>query len=94
MNACAITIQSGDPLARNLHEDLLAVSGQSIAMQHGADSRRILHGRHENNTIHDENGMRHYYDEWGRYLNRNPSDPSLPYTETKESEPDRLQAVS
>ena len=82
------------PFGRNLHEDLLAVSGQSIAMQQGADSRRILHGRHENNTIHDENGMRHYYDEWGRYLNRNPSDPSLPYTETKESEPDRLQAVS
>ena len=22
-----------------------------------------------------ENGMRHYYEEWGRWLNRLPSDP-------------------
>ena len=25
----------------------------------------MLHGRHENDTIHDEIGMRHYYAEWG-----------------------------
>ena len=39
----------------------------------GSEPRRILHGRHENQTIHDENGMRHYYEEWGRWMNRMPS---------------------
>jgi methanesulfonate monooxygenase large subunit len=34
-----------------------------------------LHGRHENNTIHDEVGMRHFYAEWGKYLNVDPSNP-------------------
>ena len=74
------------PFGRNLHEDLLAVTSQGTAMQEQADSRRILHGRHENETIHDENGMRHYYDEWGRWLNRSPNNPDLPYQEREESE--------
>jgi methanesulfonate monooxygenase large subunit len=45
----------------------------------GSEPRRILHGRHENQTIHDENGMRHYYSEWGKWMNRLPSDPAQPY---------------
>ena len=48
-------------------------------MPTGSEPRRILHGRRENNLIHDEIGMRHYYDEWGRWMNRNPSDPAQPY---------------
>ena len=67
------------PFGRNLHEDLLAVTTQQAAMNEHAEPRRILHGRHENNTIHDEIGMRHFYDEWGRWMNRRPSDPEKPY---------------
>ena len=61
------------PFGRNLHEDLLAVTTQQGAMHANAEERRILHGRHENNTIHDEVGMRHYYEEWGKWMNINPS---------------------
>lgn len=67
------------PFGRNLHEDLLAVTAQGSCMHSSAENRRILHGRHENQTIHDENGMRHYYEEWGRWLNRLPSDPDQPF---------------
>ena len=63
------------PFGRNLHEDLLAVTGQGVAMAPGTERRSILHGRHENNTIHDEVGMRHYYAEWGKYLNVDPTNP-------------------
>ena len=44
-------------------------------------TRRILHGRQENQTIHDENGMRHYYDEWGRWMQRLPNNPESPWKE-------------
>ena len=63
------------PFGRNLHEDLLGVTGQGVAMAPGTERRNILHGRHENNTIHDEVGMRHFYAEWGKYLNVDPSHP-------------------
>ena len=63
------------PFGRNLHEDLLAVTAQGACMHPAAENRQILHGRHENETIHDENGMRHYYEEWGRWLDRSPSNP-------------------
>ena len=63
------------PFGRNLHEDLLGVTGQGVAMGKGTERRNILHGRHENNTIHDEVGMRHFYAEWGKYLNVDPSNP-------------------
>lgn len=63
------------PFGRNLHEDLLAVTAQGACMHPSAEKRTILHGRHENETIHDENGMRHYYEEWGRWLDRSPSNP-------------------
>ena len=60
-------------------ESLLGVTGQGATMLPGAEPRRILHGRHENQTIHDENGMRHYYNEWGKWMDRMPSDPERPY---------------
>jgi len=60
------------PFGRNLHEDLLGVSGQGVAMAPGTERRNVLHGRHENETIHDEVGMRHYYSEWGKYLDIDP----------------------
>lgn len=68
------------PFGRNLHEDLVGVVGQGSTMQPGTEPRHVLHGRHENQTIHDENGMRHYYSEWGRWLNRLPSNPDKPFT--------------
>jgi methanesulfonate monooxygenase large subunit len=67
------------PFGRNLHEDLLAVTTQQGSMHSHAEERRILHGRHENNTIHDEVGMRHYYDEWGKWMDMNPSNPEESY---------------
>jgi methanesulfonate monooxygenase subunit alpha len=63
------------PFGRNLHEDLLGITGQGAAMRPGSEPRRILHGRRENNTIHDEIGMRHFYAEWARRMGRSPADP-------------------
>ena len=63
------------PFGRNLHEDLLGITGQGASMKTGSEPRRILHGRHENNLIHDEIGMRHFYNEWSKWMGRNPSDP-------------------
>ncbi len=63
------------PFGRNLHEDLVGVSGQGTTMREGTEARRILHGRHENLTIHDEVGMRHYYEEWGKHLGVSPMNP-------------------
>ena len=76
------------PFGRNLHEDLLAVSTQQATMNEYAESRRILHGRHEldaegDPTIHDEEGMRHFYDEWGRWMDRWAGNPDLSYAEGK-----------
>jgi methanesulfonate monooxygenase large subunit len=71
------------PFGRNLHEDLLAVTGQGAAMNAQAEPRRILHGRHEDHTIHDEVGMRHYYDEWGKWMDRSPADPTKKYGSDK-----------
>ena len=63
------------PFGRNLHEDLLGVTGQGATMRTGSDVRRILHGRIEDNLIHDEVGMRNFYNEWGKWMNRLPSNP-------------------
>ena len=60
---------------RNLHEDLIGVAGQGTTMREGTEKRNILHGRHENSTIHDEVGMRHYYGAWGDMLGVNPERP-------------------
>ena len=63
------------PFGRNLHEDLIGVAGQGTTMREGTEARNILHGRHENGTIHDEVGMRHYYAEWGKHLGVDPMYP-------------------
>ncbi len=64
------------PFGRNLHEDLLGVHGQGLAMRDArTDSHYVLHGREENSTIHDEGGMRHFYAEWSRRMGRLASDP-------------------
>ena len=63
------------PFGRNLHEDLIGVAGQGTTMREGTETRNILHGRHENSTIHDEVGMRHYYGAWGDFLGVNPARP-------------------
>jgi len=63
------------PFGRNLHEDLLGIQGQGSSMQPGSEHRHILHGRHENETIHDEVGMRHFYNEWGAWMGRDPANP-------------------
>ena len=70
------------PFGRNLHEDLIGVTGQGATTKPGSESRRILHGRQENQTIHDENGMRHYYHEWSRWMNRSAANPDQPFVET------------
>ena len=62
----------GSLFGRNLHEDLIGVAGQGVTMREGTENRYVLHGRHENSTIHDEVGMRHYYSEWGKYLDIDP----------------------
>ena len=63
------------PFGRNLHEDLLGVLGQGRAMRDGTDSKWVIHGREENMTIHDEGGMRHFYAEWSRRMDRKAYDP-------------------
>ncbi len=63
------------PFGRNLHEDLLGVHGQGMAMRERTDSKWVIHGREENMTIHDEGGMRHFYAEWGKRMGRMAHDP-------------------
>ena len=65
------------PFGRNLHEDLIGVAGQGTTMREGTEPRNILHGRHENSTIHDEIGMRHYYAEWAKWMEIDASNPAL-----------------
>ncbi|MGE0801107.1 MAG: aromatic ring-hydroxylating dioxygenase subunit alpha [Lautropia sp.] len=63
------------PFGRNLHEDLLVVQQQIVAMQPGSGSRYLLMAREENDTIHDEIGLRSYYEEWSRRMGRSASNP-------------------
>ncbi|HVE16593.1 MAG TPA: aromatic ring-hydroxylating dioxygenase subunit alpha [Chthoniobacterales bacterium] len=63
------------PFGLNLHEDLHANEMQTQAMRDGVEPAFILHAREENNTTHDEIGMRQYYAEWGRRMGRSPHDP-------------------
>jgi methanesulfonate monooxygenase large subunit len=64
------------PFGRNLHEDLLAVQNQSVAMREGSGSKYLIMAREENDTIHDEVGLRSYFAEWSRRMNRRASDPT------------------
>lgn len=63
------------PFGRNLHEDLLVVEQQQVAMQPGSGSKYLIMAREENNTIHDEIGLRSYYAEWERKMGRSASQP-------------------
>ncbi len=69
----AATIWS--PFGRNLHEDLLASSGQGVAMTAHSDPMYVLQAREEDLTIHDEIGMRHYLQEWSKRMGRSSADP-------------------
>ena len=72
------------PFGRNLHEDLLASSGQGIAMAHGSESMYVLQGREEDLTIHDEVGMRHYLGEWSKRMGRSSANPlAVPLTRAR-----------
>ena len=55
---------------------MIGVTGQGVTMREGTERRNILHGRHENSTIHDEIGMRHYYSAWGDMLGVHPESVS------------------
>ncbi len=63
------------PFGRNLPEDLLGVTNQTLGMWPGSEGLHVLHGRQEGARIHDEIGLRHYYEEWSRRLGRSASDP-------------------
>ncbi|HEX2688275.1 MAG TPA: aromatic ring-hydroxylating dioxygenase subunit alpha [Kofleriaceae bacterium] len=63
------------PFGRNLPEDLLGVTSQGIGMHPGSDGLHVLHGRFEDRRIHDEHGLRSYYEEWSRRIGRSASDP-------------------
>lgn len=64
------------PFGRNLHEDLLAVQNQTVAMREGSGSKYLIMAREENDTIHDEIGLRSYFSEWSRRVGRKAADPS------------------
>jgi hypothetical protein len=44
-------------------------------MRAGSEGLHVIHGRQENDAIHDETGLRHYYAEWARRMKRDPRDP-------------------
>jgi len=68
------------PFGRNLPEDLLGVTNQGRGMAQGAEPLHVLHGRVENNAIHDELGLRCYYAEWSRRVGRSAR---APYSQTQ-----------
>ena len=81
------------PFGLNLHEDLFANELQTRAMRDGIEPTHVLHAREENNTTHDEIGMRQYYAEWGRRMGRSPSDPfGKPLAETAPQAKERVRA--
>jgi methanesulfonate monooxygenase large subunit len=63
------------PFGRNLPEDLLGVVNQGQAMRPASDPLHVLHGRIENDSIHDERGLREYYAEWSRRMGRSAQTP-------------------
>jgi methanesulfonate monooxygenase large subunit len=63
------------PFGRNLPEDLLGVVNQGLAMRPGSEGLNVLHGRYENDSIHDETGVRNYYAEWSRRMGRSAQAP-------------------
>jgi len=63
------------PFGRNLPEDLLGVTLQGLGLRHGNEPLNLLHGREENASIHDEIGLREYYEEWSRRMGRDARAP-------------------
>lgn len=63
------------PFGRNLPEDLLGVTSQGVALRHGAQGLDMLHGRIESGFIHDEVGLREYYEEWSRRMGKSAQQP-------------------
>lgn len=63
------------PFGRNLPEDLLGVVNQGLGMRPGSPGLNVLHGRFEDASIHDELGLRKYYEEWSRRMGRSASAP-------------------
>lgn len=63
------------PFGRNLPEDLLGVVNQGLGMRRGSEPLHVLHGRHEQSSIHDEAGLRAYYAEWSRRMGRDAKNP-------------------
>jgi len=59
------------PFGRNLMEDLLAVQNQTAAMADGSNIKHLLMAREEDSTIHDEIGLRSYYEEWSKRMGKN-----------------------
>ena len=51
-------------------------------MRPGSEAAWVLHGREENMTIHDEGGMRHFYAEWSRRMERKSYEPYAAERET------------
>ncbi|HMJ16665.1 MAG TPA: aromatic ring-hydroxylating dioxygenase subunit alpha [Polyangiaceae bacterium] len=66
------------PFGRNLPEDLLGVVNQGLGMRPGGEALNVLHGRYENASIHDEHGLRKYYEEWSRRMGRAAGNPYGP----------------
>ncbi|PQZ67682.1 methanesulfonate monooxygenase [Achromobacter sp. MYb9] len=66
------------PFGRNVPEDLMGTFGQGRALADPTEAPMILHARVENNKIHDEVGMRHFYEEWGHRMGRSASNPFPP----------------
>lgn len=63
------------PFGRNLPEDLLGVVSQGLALRPGAEGLDMLHGRIEGGSIHDEVGLREYYEEWSRRMGKSAQAP-------------------
>ena len=62
------------PAGRNLPEDIMAVEGQWQNMNTGV-IRYSIFAREEELRAQDDGNVRHYYQQWGRLMERNPARP-------------------
>lgn len=65
------------PWGRNLHEDLIASEGQTIAMANGAECMPFIAAREEAAGCQDEVALRHYLAEWDKRMGRSHNDASV-----------------
>ncbi len=63
------------PFGWNLHEDLLCAQVQTQAVKEGSGALWNVVAREEGNKVHDEVGVRSYYEEWSRLMNRSTVNP-------------------